>query len=128
MQRRLLYFVPAIATLVAGYALVGPGRSRAVVGCRVLAAKDDEGKLRSFRLQVVERLGGLEEPRALEGLDVFVDGVQAFHGAAGADGTVEVRVRDPKAGPHRLSVAHGKTVLATGEVETTRAAAPSRRR
>ncbi len=120
MQRRLLYFVPAIATLVTGYALLGPGRARAVVACRVLAPDDADGKLRSLRLQVVERLGGIEEPRSLDGVEVFLDGEPIFAGAAGSDGLIEVRVARPKPGPSLLSVSRRKTLLVTGNVESAR--------
>ncbi len=119
MQRRLLYFVPAIATLVATYALLGPGRGRPIIGCRVFVADDAEGRVRSARLEVVEKLGAYEEPRSVGRVTATLDGRSVFEGAVGDDGLVELRF-EGTAGARRIEVRSDARELVSGEVASTR--------
>lgn len=124
VQRRLLYFVPAVATLVAAYALLGPGRGLPIVGCRLLAGDDADGLLRSVRLQLVEKLGGYEEPRGADGVRVTVGGTVVFDGPVPASGLLELRLSGGAASGGAVVVERAGTSLAVGRVESPKTAPP----
>ncbi len=113
LRRHLLAVIPAAATAIVAFVLLGPGQARAVRAARVLAASGEQA---SFRLSVVSRDEGRDDPASFEDVALFVDGESAprWHGRLEA-GVAEVVLERPLEAGSEISIRAGEETLAHGQ-------------
>lgn len=117
MERRLLVFVPAVAALVTAFAFFGPARARPIVSARVFAGPDGNGTLRSLRIQTVERVQGIDEPRPVPDLSLRIDGNEVWKDSSPSDAVTEIALGERAVGAVNLSLVMGESVLAHGRIQ-----------
>jgi len=122
VRRRLIYVIPAAtAVLVAGI-LLGPGQERSVEVARLLSAGGDPSAL---RIVTVERYGGHEARRGMDGLELWVHGEARprWAGATGANGVTEIQLERPLDPADRVEVRRRGEIIAAGALPRSEAAA-----
>lgn len=97
MRTPLFAVVPALATAIVGFAMLGPGAARPVVAARLLGGPLAPGSQRvSFRAAVVERMRGIDGPVAHFDVRAEAAATNGARGEArlpsGPDGTVEIAI------------------------------------
>jgi hypothetical protein len=120
--RSAQYLVPLLAIAVAAAVLLGPGRSRPVVGARVWGLSSGEGRVIALRIETLGRAFGVDDPVPLGDLSVEVSQNDAvlgrFAGSTGPDGITEARVESATEvhGDIDLRVHHAQILLAEGRI------------
>ncbi len=111
----------ATAVLVAGI-LLGPGQERSVEVARLLSAGGDPSAL---RIVTVERYGGHEARRGMDGLELWVHGEARprWAGATGANGVTEIQLERPLDPADRVEVRRRGEIIAAGALPRSEAAA-----
>lgn len=115
-MRAAVLIVPAVTFAVATVALVGLTRPRTLLAARLYGGPTSEAG--SVRLACVRRAVGVEDPVALDGLDVQL-GPHVLSTRCDADGMAELPLPRGEPGPIAIRVAHGEDVLAVGRVEVS---------
>lgn len=124
LRRHLLAVIPAAATAIVAFVLLGPGQARAVRAARVLAAS---GEQRSLRLSVVSRDEGRDDAASLADVAVFVgnETTPRWHGPL-EGGVAEVVLERPLEAGAELHIRAGDETLARGEPIEPAVAVPKR--
>lgn len=124
--RHLLLVVPAAASLVAGYALLGPGARRDLDGARLYTATSrasGRGEVHSARVTLARASITSEVPRAGR-VTVTVGGTTTTV-VVGDDGAAECVFDPPVALGERATITEGDRVLAVGALALPATSAPA---
>ncbi|NUP07666.1 MAG: hypothetical protein HOW73_16585 [Polyangiaceae bacterium] len=118
LRRRLLYVIPAVATLLVAAVLLGPAQARSVTVARLLASGSD---VRSARIVVVERAEGIERPWPNAKVSLFVgdEATARWSGATDSEGIADVSFDAPVPAGAPVRIVSEGQVLATGTLATS---------
>lgn len=112
--RHLLLVVPAAASLIAGYALLGPGARRDVASARFYAAATEDGAIRSGRVTLATKSLVGEKPRGGR-VDIQI-GLEHATVEVGPGGVAEVAFEQPVELGDHATVREGDQTIADAQL------------